>query len=739
MFPISNRRTNRRGCGEMDLSTTPNMKALFQPRSIAFVGASNDPTRIGGRPLHYCLRDGFDGPLYPINSSRDTVQGQPAFAQILDIPADRVDLLVIATPPATIAEILDQGAAKGTKAAVILTSGFTETGQAGAALEAQIVATARRHGIRLLGPNCLGFYTAKGGIAATFSSLLEDAPPPAGPLAIVSQSGAYGAHIAMLARRRGLGLASFAATGNECDIDIADLIEAAAADANVTVIGCYAEGIRDGRALLRAIETARALGKPVVMLKVGTSDTGKKAAQSHTASLAGDDATLDQLLKRSGAIRATTTQEMVDTMYVLSRHGPIEGERIGILTVSGGAGILMADAAEANGLDVAPMPATARAEIDERIPLGSSANPVDTTAQAMSDATLVRDAVSIMFEQGQYHAVVSFFMNWPESPVLGQPIREAIAQGLPKEYSAPFAICMNAGAETIGEYEKAGILVFEDPAFAIRAIARACEAFRSLSRQEKPLPLPDTRADSRPNKFAGFDEAQALAALADAGVSVMPFATARTAQEAARISTDMEGPLAIKVLSPNIQHKSDAGGVRLNIAPGTEAAETTSQLLSDVARAVPLAELRGVLIAPMISGTAELIVGARIDPVFGPVVSVGLGGIFTELLGDVAIALAPLDRGQALALIRSLAAFPLLDGARGKLRADIGAAADAVIALGHFIATNRDAVAEVEVNPLVLREDGRGAVALDALIVPAEHIEENENAERFQGRRFLGE
>ncbi|ALG60449.1 acetate--CoA ligase family protein [Citromicrobium bathyomarinum] len=724
----------------MDLSTTPNLKALFQPRSIAFVGASNDPTRIGGRPLHYCLRDGFDGPLYPINPSRDTVQGHPAFAQILDIPADRVDLLVIATPPATITEILDQGAAKGAKAAVILTSGFTETGQAGAALEAEIVATARRHGIRLLGPNCLGFYTAKGGIAATFSSLLEDAPPPAGPLAIVSQSGAYGAHITMLARRRGLGLASFAATGNECDIDIADLIEAAADDANVTVIGCYAEGIRDGRLVLRAIETARAAGKPVVILKVGTSDTGKKAAQSHTASLAGDDATLDQLLKRSGAIRVSTTQEMIDTMYVLSRHGPIEGERIGILTVSGGAGILMADAAEANGLDVAPMPAPARAEINARIPLGSSTNPVDTTAQAMSDATLVRDAVTIMFEQGGYHAVVSFFMNWPESPVLGLPIREAIAQGLPKGNSAPFAICMNAGAETIGEYEKAGILVFEDPAFAISALARACEAFRSLSRQEKPLPpLPDTRADSRPDKFAGFDEAQALAALADAGVSVMPFATARTAQEAARISTDIEGSLAIKVLSPDIPHKSDAGGVRLNIAPGTEAGETTSEILSDVALAVPSAELRGVLIAPMISGTAELIVGARIDPVFGPVVSVGLGGIFTELLGDVAIALAPLDRCQALALIRSLAAFPLLDGARGKPRADIGAAADAVVALGHFIATNRDAVAEVEVNPLVLREDGRGAVALDALIVPAEQTDDNENAERSQGRQFLGE
>ena len=208
----------------------------------------------------------------------------------------------------------------------------------------------------------------------------------------------------------------------------------------------------------------------------------------------------------------------------------------------------------------------------------------------------------------------------------------------------------------------------------------------------------------------------------------MPFATARTAQEAARISTDIEGPLAIKVLSPDIQHKSDAGGVRLNIAPGTEAGETTSEILSDVALAVPSAELRGVLIAPMISGTAELIVGARIDPVFGPVVSVGPGGIFTELLGDVAIALAPLDRSQALALIRSLAAFPLLDGARGKPRADIGAAADAVVALGHFIATNRDAVAEVEVNPLVLREDGRGAVALDALIVPAEQTDDNENA-----------
>ncbi|QQN74401.1 acetate--CoA ligase family protein [Croceicoccus sp. YJ47] len=691
------------------------LDALFAPRSIAFIGASNDPTRIGGRPLHYCLRDGFEGEIYPVNPSRDKVQGLKAFPSIGAIPADEVDLLVIAVPPKAIPMVLAEAGAKNVRAAVVLTSGFSETGEKGAALEAEMLATARKLGIRLLGPNCLGFYKAGDGIAATFSSLLEDGPPPQGELAIVSQSGAYGAHIAMLARRRGIGLASFAATGNECDIGVADLIEAAAADINVKVIGCYVEGIRHGRAFLRAVEVARLAGKPVILLKVGTSSSGQKAAQSHTASLAGDDRTLDQIIGRSGAIRVETTQELVDTLYVLTRRGLLASNRLGILTVSGGAGILMADAAEAAGFDIASMPEPARADLDARIPLGSSANPVDTTAQAMSDASIVRDAVSIVTRQGNYDAVVAFFMNWPESPVLGPPLREAIQQGLESGSEVPFAICMNAGPRTVSEYEETGLLVFEDPSFAVTALAHAATAGRAISGAPACVPtLPDTSTKC----FVRLDEAEALAALADAGIPTMPFATARNSAEAGRISRQFDGPLAIKVISPDVQHKSDAGGVRLAVDPGNQAADAASKILADVGRAHPAAEIRGVLIAPMIRGVAELILGARIDPVFGPVVSVGMGGIFTELLDDVAIGLAPLDANEALELIRSLCGFPLLDGMRGKPRVDIRAAAETMAAMSRFIARHRGTILEVEINPLLLLEEHKGAVALDALIIP---------------------
>lgn len=692
------------------------LNSFYAPRSIAFVGASDDPTRIGGRPLHYCLRDGFDGELYAVNPTRATVQGLAAYASVADIPAAEVDLLVIAIQAKAIPKVLKQAAAKNARAAVILTSGFSETGTAGASLEAEIVAIAKQNNIRLLGPNCLGFYSTTNRVAATFSSLLET-PPPAGPLAIVSQSGAYGAHIAMLARSRGIGLASFAATGNECDIDIADLIAAATADVKVKIIACYAEGIRDGRALLRAIEVARTAGKSVVLMKVGTSVIGKKAAQSHTASLAGDDRTLDQLILRSGAIRVTTTQELVDTLYVLARHGPIEGDRLGILTVSGGAGILMADVAESSGFNIARMPKTSRDKLDARIPLGSSVNPVDTTAQAMSDASLVNDAVSLMTGEADYDAIVSFFMNWPESPVLGPPLRIAIESGLKGSKKVPFAICMNAEHETVREYERAGLLVFEDPAFAVLALARAVEAAKAIGGSTRSVPdLPKATGDT----FVGFDEAQALQALAKHGVPVMPFATAPNAEEAVSVSERFSPPLAIKVLSPDVHHKSDVGGVRLSVEPGRKAGETTADILSNVARLLPHADLRGVLIAPMVSSIAELIIGARIDPSFGPVVSVGMGGVYAELLDDVAIGLAPVGKHDALALIKSLSGFPLLDGARGKIRADLDAAAETISALSQFIARNRDTVAEAEINPLSLLAVGQGAMALDALIVPAE-------------------
>lgn len=687
---------------------------LFAPRSIAFVGASGDPTRIGGRPLSYCIREGFAGSLYPINPGRDEVQGLPAYPTLADVPAAAIDLAVIAIAPALVVDAIRDAGNKGVRAAVILSSGFAEAGAEGLALQAAALAAARTAGVRLLGPNSLGAFSNGTGMCATFSSLLEDGGVPPGPLAIVSQSGAYGAHLAMLMRRRGVGLSRFVTTGNEADITVADCLLHMAGDPDVGVIGCYSEGIADGRAFLKAAEAARAAGKPVVMLKVGRSEEGRKAAQSHTASLAGDDAVFVAAARTAGVERVETTQAFVDLLYTLCRRAPVVGDRLGVLTVSGGAGVLIADAASAAGFRLPPMPEAAQAAILSRIPFGSAVNPIDTTAQAMNDPTLVRDATRAMLGDGGYDAVVSFFMNWPDSPLIGPGLRAAIVEGMAGHEQRTVAMAMNASDATQRAFDEAGMLVFADPSQAVEALAASRRIGIALARNAAPeIPLGIAVPLARRN----YDEAEAVALLAQAGMPMTRIVTGATPDAIAAAGAALGGPVALKILSPDILHKSDIGGVALKLEGAPALRHAAEAMHARCAAAAPQAEIRGFLAAPMAGAGVELLIGARIDHAFGPVVTVGLGGVFVEIFRDIAIGLAPLDEDEALALLRSLRSWPLLAGARGKAAADVAAAARAIAALSRFAATHRDDLVSVEVNPLVVHPDGQGATGLDAVIV----------------------
>lgn len=697
--------------GGTRLNISP-LAPLLAPRSIAFIGASGDATRIGGRPLAYCIREKFAGPLYPINPGRSVVQGLPAYGTIEDVPDDAIDLVVIAIAPDFVPGAVRAAGRKGVRAAVILSSGFSETGADGEALQAAMLEAAAETGMRLLGPNSLGAFANGTGMCATFSSLLEQ-DVPHGPIAIVSQSGAYGAHIAMLARDRGVGIARFVTTGNEADITVADCIAHMASDPAVHVIGCYSEGIADGRAFLAAVETARRAGKPIVMLKVGRSEDGRKAAQSHTASLAGDDAVFDVLARAAGVERVDTTQAFVDLLYTLSRRPPVSGNRLGVLTVSGGAGVLIADAAAANGFTVPPMPAAAQAEIARRVPFGSAVNPVDTTAQAMNDPTLVRDALQAMLGDGDYDAVVTFFMNWPDSIVLGPGLRAAIADGMAGHADRIVAVAMNAGSATRAAFDDAGMLVFEDPSYAVAALAASRRIGETLARAPSvsiALPRTETLATHR------LDEAQSANALALAGVPMATIVTGASAWEIAERSGTLKHPVALKILSPDIAHKSDIGGVALNLSGEDDIRAAALAMGERCEAAAPDAEFRGFLASPMAPGGVELLIGGRIDETFGPVVTVGLGGVFVEIFRDIAIGLAPIDDAIAERLLRSLKAWPILAGARGRPPADIAAAAAAIAALSRFIAMHRDDLASVEINPLVVHPAGEGATGLDAVI-----------------------
>lgn len=697
----------------------PGLSAIFEPKSVAVVGASADPSRIGGRPIAYALRAGFKGRIYPVNPNREEIQGLKAYPSLDAIP-DEIDFVLLAIPAQAVPAALAAAAAKGARGAVLFTAGFAEVGAEGAAMQAELVATARAHGIRLLGPNCLGMFNTEVGHTPTFTSGLESGMPLPGRVGLVTQSGAYGTHLLSMARDRRIGVKVWVSTGNEADVTAPECIEHLVRSDSVDVIGAYMEGVNDREALFRALAAARAARKPVVMMKVGSSAIGAEAAASHTASLAGSDASFDAALRRFGVLRARTTEEMLDVLYAASISPLPRGRKLAVVTVSGGAGVLMSDAAEEYGLEMPALPQGAQDRILARNPLAAARNPVDLTATVLNDFPIVTEGLQAMAEAGGgYDMTAVFFTSWTASPVVGPKLRAAILAGLPGGVTTPFAMICQGGPEVNDAYEPDGMMIFEDPSRAIRALAALATLGEGFARAEAeeadPEPLPEL-----PEGFAlpahALSEREAKALIASAGIPVPQETLAATPEQAAEAAAALGGPCVLKIVSPDIAHKTEVGGVALNISGGPAMLAAAQAMLASVAAHAPGARIEGLLVGPMISGGGELIVGARRDPVMGPVVLIGLGGVFTEVLRDVAVRLAPVTRSEARAALNSLRGAALLHGARGAPPVDLDAAADAISRLSVIAAANPDGFDSLEINPLLARPDG--VVALDALLTP---------------------
>lgn len=687
---------------------------LLAPRSVAIIGASDDPSRIGGRPIAYMKAAGFEGRLIPVNPKRDMVQGLAAVPSVKDIDGT-IDFALIAVPAAHVAQTITDAGAKGAKAALCFSSGFAEMGPEGAALELEAAAAARAAGVRLIGPNCLGAFNAATGFIPCFSSTLERGAPISGGLAIVSQSGAYGSHIYWLARQRGLGTRYFLTTGNEADVGVAEVIGLMAEDPEVHTIMAYAEGIRDGALLIESLEKARAARKPVFMMKVGRSEVGAAAASSHTASLAGEDAVCDAILRQHGAVRVRTTEEMIDAADAARTRVYPAGNRLGVVTISGGAGVLIADEADLRGLDVAPMPEDAQAELKEILPFAAPRNPVDVTAQAFNDLSLITKFLQKMITRGEYDSLLCFWTSVAGSKMISAKLLDAMREGVKGQDGLLVIQSLIAEADVVKQYADDGYPVFEDPSRAVAAIdalTRAGMAFAAGRPVIPPVPV------AAPLPDGPLTEAIAAAVLSAAGVSMAEAVLAVDAGDATRIATLAARPVAIKIASPDIAHKTDVGGVALNV-DAADAGAAFDAMLACVRKAAPNAVIEGALVSPMVPAGVDLILGAKHDPAFGPVVMVGLGGVFTEVFRDVAFRRAPVTEATAMEMLRELRGWPLLDGARGAAKADVDAAATAISALSVFAASQGAAMESVEINPLRVLPDGQGALGLDALIVRA--------------------
>jgi acyl-CoA synthetase (NDP forming) len=692
----------------------PDLDSFLSPRSIAVVGASSVPSKIGAVPVRYLVERGYAGEIYPINPKADEIEGRRAFAS-LRAARRPIDLAIFAVPASGADAGLDDAIGAGVKNIVMFSAGFAETGEEGEQRQRQFAERARAAGIRVLGPNCLGFMNIARSVYATFSPVVSTGLAKPGKVGIVSQSGAFGAYAYAMARERGVGLSMWVTTGNELDIDVADCIAWMARDPATQVIMAYLEGCRDGDRLRHALDLARAAGKPVVLVKVGRTALGAATAASHTAALAGDDMVFETLFRQYGAWRARTIEEFFDIAHGLAVCGLPANTKVGLLTVSGGVGAMIADDADAAGLDVPCLPQDAQDLIRARVPFAATRNPVDLTGQVTADPGLLETAARAMLGTAGYGSLLVFLSAFGATPAM-QDFQRKLARDLRRDYPGRQVIFSTlADAAQQRALEALGCLCVSDPARAIRILA-AMNFFRSRMGLPASAPQPaDMPVTLRPGPY---NEADALDLLRGFGIPAAPVRRAASREDAIAAARALDCPVVMKVLSADITHKSDVGGVILGIRTADDVGSAYDRIMASVvAAASPGARLDGVLVAPMVRGGVECILGARRDPALGVVVMLGSGGVNVELLGDVTLRLAPVDHRQAREMIGELKTAPLFRGFRGAPVADVEALADAIVRLSQFALAAGDDLDSVELNPFVVLPEGQGALALDAVLL----------------------
>jgi len=702
------------------------LKEIMSPRSIAIVGASDNKTRIGGRPLAHMIEQNFSGGIFPINPNRDTVQGLKAYPTLLDVKED-LDFILIAVPSDIVVSVLEQAVEKKAKTALIFSSGFSEIGGQGEIYQNQIKKISQESGLRVIGPNCLGLFNSATNFYPTFTSTIDRATPRPGGIAIASQSGAYGSHIYMVAHQRGLGIRYWMTTGNEVDLSVGETIQLMAEDPEVHSIMAYAESVKDGKQFTKALDTARSEKKPVIFMKVGRSEVGAAAANSHTASLAGEDIIYDEVLRAHGAYRVRSTEEMLDVAYATKPRIFPAGKNLGLVTISGGGGVLMADAAADEGLTVGPMPQDAQDQLKKLVPFASPMNPVDVTAQFFNDLSIVPKFTDLMLSRGGYDALIGFWTSVAGSPLLSKPLLSSLKQAMTGYEDKLFINCMVAPDEIVKTYESEGFLCIEDPTRAVVAMSALMffgEKFKSNEIQ-KNLDLQKYLIDIPQRKLNEIDSAEILS---KANLPIIKSSIIKNIDDFTPFFEVNEDKYVLKILSSDIQHKTDVGGVLLNIENIDQARKAYKTITQNVQEKVPNASIDGLMISPMVKGGIECILGGKIDPVFGPMVMLGIGGIYAEVMKDIAFAEAPVSRDKAKLMISSLKSKDIFLGARGQSAVDIDGLIDAIVNLSNFIAINSDKIDQVEMNPILVSKNN--VIALDALIITKSDYLEGEESGR---------
>lgn len=699
------------------------IEALHGAKSIAIIGASNVGTKVSGRTQRYLRRYGFAGKVYPVNPNSATVQGELAYPSLSALP-EVPDIAVIVLPAAAVEQTVRDCGAHGVALAIVFASGFAEVGAEGVEAQAAVLRAARETGIRVLGPNSVGAVSFGNSVVTTFMTGVDQNrfEPEDHQIAFVSQSGAMGGFVLNLAQTQRIGIGTFVSTGNEADLTLAEVMQQLVDEGETKVLLAYVEGIRDGAAFERALASALEAGIPVGLLKVGRSERGAHAAASHTGALAGADVVFDGLFQEHGVQRAESIEDLLDLARVFSGAKRTAGDRVSIVTFSGGAGVLMTDIAEDLGLSIFPWDEPWQDRLRAVLPkFAATGNPIDVTGAMAGDLNILADAVRVALENPLTDQAIVLLGNLePEEDEICALLLERAAAS-----DKPLLVVWVGGSGRPQQILSAGgIPTFTDPARAMRAAAASVRwaktrADRSPARADQVQAEGIEAARNLVRHAASreqltLDEMLSKRIVAAVGVSVVQEAQALSAIEAVASAETIGYPVAVKLLSDEVPHKSELGAVRIGLGDHVAVSEAASAIL-DIAVAHGVADRR-LVVQQQLDNDLEIIVGTSIDNTFGPVVLVGIGGVTAEVLPDVQVRLAPVSIDEARRMIAALRGVKLLRGIRGRRGVDEAVLAKTIAQLSGLAAELSDSVSSIDLNPLLVLGDGR-PVAVDALVV----------------------
>lgn len=690
------------------------LNVFFNPKSIAVIGASREPGKVGYNVLRNLVEGGFTGELYPINPNADEILGLKCYGSIRAVPGN-VDLAVITVPAKIVPSVVEDCGLKGVRGIIVITAGFGETGIEGMKLEREIADKCRKYGVRMQGPNCLGIISVQSKVNATFAPLM----PPRGNIAFISQSGAIGSAILNWAVRNEIGFTKFISLGNEADLTAADFIEALGEDPETRVIALYIEGVKNGE---RFISIARQVvkRKPIIAIKAGTTDAGVRAVSSHTGSLAGSDVAFSAAFKKAGIIRVETLEELFNFVLAFGSQPAPKGKRVLIVTNGGGPGILATDACEKLGLELPLL----EPELLEHLrgcmpPHASLNNPIDLLGDA--DETRYKIALEAGVKSSNVDGIIVILTPQAMTPcenvaaavvdVRRKMEKTLLASFMGLEESSPAVKMLKrnmvpnyAFPETAARVFRAMYdynLILNMP---IEGAATSIEMDEATIREV----IDGAIADGR--RVLTIDECIRIAEAA--GIAMPRAAVARSREEAGTLADSIGYPVVMKIISPDILHKTDIGGVVLGVKSREEAEEKYETLIRRARIAMPKAKITGVLVQNMAPAGREVIVGSVRDRQFGPLLMFGLGGIYVNFLKDVSYRLAPLSKREASEMIEETKAYILLRGVRGEPPSDIPALIDVILKVSQLMVSFRS-IAELEINPLFVYESGEGCLGID--------------------------